>query len=58
MKVIAEDRKRKKAKLIYWQALGCHTLQGYYFAKPSPLPTGPQKDNAKAKNFAWSFSIG
>ncbi|NVK73771.1 MAG: EAL domain-containing protein [Oceanospirillaceae bacterium] len=48
MKVIAEGIETKEqANLLI--SLGCHTLQGYYFAKPSPLSDWTAQDHAKAK---------
>jgi EAL domain-containing protein (putative c-di-GMP-specific phosphodiesterase class I) len=54
MKVIAEGIETKEqANLL--AALGCHTLQGYYFAKPSPLSDWTAKDNAKAKELRMVY---
>ncbi|WOD07513.1 phosphodiesterase [Marinomonas sp. GJ51-6] len=48
MKVIAEGIETKEqANLLI--ALGCHTLQGYYFGKPSPLSDWTNKNHEKAK---------
>ncbi|WP_227803910.1 phosphodiesterase [Marinomonas profundi] len=54
MTVIAEGIETKEqANLL--AALGCHTLQGYYFAKPSPLSDWTSKDNAKAKELRMVY---
>ena len=54
MKVIAEGIETKEqANLL--TALGCQTLQGYYFGKPSPLTDWTAKDNAKAKELRMVY---
>ncbi len=48
MKVIAEGiETREQADMLI--SLGCHTLQGYYFGKPSPIVEWTEEDNKKAK---------
>ncbi|MGO3345646.1 MAG: EAL domain-containing protein [Marinomonas sp.] len=48
MKIIAEGIETKaQAKLLI--DLGCDTLQGYYFAKPSPLTDWTDNNHQKAK---------
>jgi len=54
MKVIAEGvETREQANLLV--ALGCHTLQGYYFGKPSPLSDWTAHDNEKAKELRMVY---
>ncbi|MGO2513615.1 EAL domain-containing protein [Marinomonas polaris] len=54
MKVIAEGIETKEqANLL--AALGCQTLQGYYFAKPSPMSDWTERDNAKAKELRMVY---
>jgi diguanylate cyclase (GGDEF)-like protein len=54
MKVIAEGIETKEqANLLV--ALGCHTLQGYYFAKPSPMSDWTARDNEKAKELRMVY---
>ncbi|MEO9275504.1 bifunctional diguanylate cyclase/phosphodiesterase [Marinomonas sp. 5E14-1] len=54
MKVIAEGIETKEqANLLI--ALGCHTLQGYYFGKPSPLSDWTSKNNEKAKELRMVY---
>lgn len=54
MTVIAEGIETKEqANLL--AALGCQTLQGYYFAKPSPMSDWTAKDNAKAKELRMVY---
>ena len=54
MRVIAEGIETKEqANLL--AALGCHTLQGYYFAKPSPMSDWTAKNNAKAKELRMVY---
>ena len=48
MQVIAEGIETKEqANLLF--ALGCHLLQGYYFAKPAPISEWTAENNEKAK---------
>jgi len=54
MKVIAEGIETKEqANLLI--ALGCHTLQGYYFGKPSPLSDWTNKNHEKAKELRMVY---
>ncbi|MEP0071994.1 MAG: phosphodiesterase [Marinomonas sp.] len=54
MKVIAEGIETKEqANLLI--ALGCHTLQGYYFGKPSPLSDWTSKNHEKAKELRMVY---
>lgn len=54
MKVIAEGIETKEqANLLI--ALGCHTLQGYYFGKPSPLTDWTKKNHEKAKELRMVY---
>ncbi|PYF84514.1 diguanylate cyclase/phosphodiesterase [Marinomonas alcarazii] len=54
MKVIAEGIETKEQATLL-AALGCNTLQGYYFAKPSPLSDWTAQDNAKAKELRMVY---
>ncbi|EAQ63740.1 Signaling protein with a sensor domain, HAMP, GGDEF and EAL domains [Marinomonas sp. MED121] len=54
MKVVAEGIETKdQAELL--AALGCHTLQGYYFGKPTPVLEWTKNDNEKAKQLRMVF---
>ncbi|RBO82011.1 diguanylate cyclase/phosphodiesterase [Marinomonas aquiplantarum] len=48
MQVIAEGIETKEQATLLI-ALGCHTLQGYYYAKPSPLSDWTANGHEKAK---------
>ncbi|WP_111636846.1 EAL domain-containing protein [Marinomonas shanghaiensis] len=54
MTVIAEGIETKEQATLL-AALGCTTLQGYYFAKPSPLSDWTTNDNAKAKELRMVY---
>ncbi|WP_421851536.1 EAL domain-containing protein [Marinomonas sp.] len=54
MKVIAEGIETKEQATLL-TALGCKTLQGYYFAKPSPMSDWTEKNNAKAKELRMVY---
>lgn len=54
MKVVAEGIETKEqANLLI--ALGCHTLQGYYYGKPSPMKDWTSKNNKKAKELRMVY---
>ncbi len=54
MKVIAEGIETKEqANLLI--SLGCHVLQGYYFAKPSPMTDWTENNNEKAKELRMVY---
>lgn len=48
MQVVAEGIETKEQATLLI-ALGCHTLQGYYYAKPSPLSDWTANGHEKAK---------
>jgi diguanylate cyclase (GGDEF)-like protein len=54
MKVIAEGIETKEQATLL-AALGCQTLQGYYFDKPSPMSDWTERDNAKAKELRMVY---
>jgi diguanylate cyclase (GGDEF)-like protein len=54
MKVIAEGiETREQANLLI--ALGCHTLQGYYYAKPVPMTDWTNNNHEKAKELRMVY---
>ena len=54
MKVVAEGIETKEqAELL--ASLGCHTLQGYYFGKPTPVQEWTKNNNEKAKQLRMVF---
>ncbi|MBJ7537587.1 bifunctional diguanylate cyclase/phosphodiesterase [Marinomonas transparens] len=54
MKVIAEGIETKEqASLLI--SLGCHTLQGYYYGKPSPMTDWTANQNQKAKELRMVY---
>lgn len=54
MKVIAEGiETREQANLLI--ALGCHTLQGYYYAKPAPMTDWTNNNHEKAKELRMVY---
>ncbi|REG81940.1 GGDEF domain-containing phosphodiesterase [Marinomonas pollencensis] len=54
MKVIAEGIETKEqANLLI--ALGCNTLQGYYFAKPAPMTDWTNNNHQKAKELRMVY---
>lgn len=54
MKVIAEGIETKEQATLLI-ALGCHTLQGYYFGKPSPMSDWTSRNNEKAKELRMVY---
>jgi diguanylate cyclase (GGDEF)-like protein len=54
MKVIAEGIETKEQATLLI-ALGCHTLQGYYFGKPSPMSDWTARNNEKAKELRMVY---
>ena len=54
MSVIAEGiETREQANLLI--SLGCDTLQGYYFGKPSPISEWTENNNEKAKQLRMVY---
>jgi EAL domain-containing protein (putative c-di-GMP-specific phosphodiesterase class I) len=54
MKVIAEGIETKEQATLLI-SLGCHTLQGYYFGKPTPSQIWTDNDHAKAKELRMVY---
>ncbi len=54
MKVVAEGIETKQqANLLI--SLGCHTLQGYYYGKPTPSQEWTENNHAKAKELRMVY---
>ncbi|RNF51077.1 phosphodiesterase [Marinomonas hwangdonensis] len=54
MKVIAEGIETKEQATLLI-AMGCNTLQGYYYGKPSPMTDWTSHSNAKAKTLRMVY---